>query len=365
MSSDIGDFFNIIKNVKSNMSLDEIREKYGDAILKSRDEINKIKAEFHKTWNRKRKYKCQYSTPKGCCGKTIRAHSIQRSLLSQLADSTNHVLMFRADFTTHQKPKLCLERVGINKATIFYGLCPKHDTEIFEPIENEPINPLNNKHNFFLAYRALYRECFIKNKSYSIFREIVDSEAVKQNRDEYLRAIILFMAYNHYLGAFFINKIKRIFDIALMKQDYDTIFDYNYRVIHRLIPISVCSTITPVYDIDNRVINNFADYKECPKYLFLNVIPAKSKTYLTICTVKKQTDELKGIIDPFINLKVRNFYDYLSEIILKYIENFVISPDYWKRFCEKKKMAIIQFFNDTIFDKEVSYIPDLHNICKL
>jgi len=344
MPNIIEDLFKIfLNNPDFDLSLDEIRKKYGDSVLKPKDEINKITSRFYEILYQKPKSKCFHPNSKECSGKPIKSHSIQKSLISVLADSTRHVLMFKADFTTHQRPKASIEKIGISKATIYPGLCSKHDFETFEPIENNPIDILNKEHNFLFSYRALLKQYFVKNHFYEVFKKIADLCSKGQNKDEAVLIPLVIIAYNHYLGVFHINKIKSLFDHSLLTKKFDIFLDYGVRVINQFIPISVCSAFTPIY-------------------VFLNFVPTKSKTYLFYSTLKSQTKELKGFVEPLENLKIEKLYDYLSEIILKYTENFIMSPDYWKIFSEKKKGAIIKFYNDTVFDPKIRYNSRLHNI---
>jgi len=364
MSSIIEDLFkNLVNNPDFDLSVDEIRKKYGDSVLKTKGEINKITNRFYEIFNQKPKLKCFHPNSKECSGKPIKSHSIQKSLISVLADSTKHVLMFKTDFTPYQRPKASIEKIGINKATIYPGLCSKHDFETFKPIENNPIDISNKEHIFLFSYRALLRLYFVKNHFYEVSKKIVDLFSKEQNKDQ-LFSIILMNAYSHYLGMFHLNKIKLLFDDSLLTRKFDVFLDYGVRVINKFIPISVCSAFTPIYDINGSILNdfNFKNYKETPRYVFLNIVSIKPETYLFYSTLKNQTKELKGFVEPLEKIKIEKLYDYLSEIILKYTENFIMSPDYWESFSEKKKEAIIKFYNDAVFNINIKYNSMLHNI---
>jgi hypothetical protein len=55
------------------------------------------------------------------------------------------------------KPK----KIGINKATTFYGFCQHHDNKLFELIDNYPLKP-DKQQMALYAYRCLCREYFFK-----------------------------------------------------------------------------------------------------------------------------------------------------------------------------------------------------------
>ncbi len=363
MSISLEDIFeNLINHPDSNLSLDEIRDKYGECVLKSKDEINKITNRLYKEFNFKPKTKCLYPISKECSGKPIKSHSIQKSQMLLLADKTNHVLMFNNVLTLNQKPKSSLEEIGVNQASIFPGLCAKHDFETFEPIENNEIDIKSNQHQFLFSYRAILKEFFLKNRHYEFSKRLTKFHFEQKNLDELVKAILIFISYSHYLGMFYINKVKRLFDISLIAKDFDNLLDYKARTIEKYIPISVCSVFTPIYDVESNLVNDFAKYNETPNYVFLNVFPTENKTYLFCSNLKLQAENLKSFIAPFAELEEEKLYNFLSEVILKYIENFVMSPDYWQRFSKEKKTAITEFFNDTVSDKKIKYDSSLHNL---
>jgi hypothetical protein len=358
-------FANFLKNLispDSDLSLDGIREKYGDSVLKSKDEINKITNRFYKEFNFKPKTKCLHPISKECSGKPIRSHSIQKSQMLLLADETNHVLMFNNDLSLDRKPNSSLEEIGINQASIFPGLCAKHDFETFEAIENNPIDIHSNEQQFLFAYRAILKECLLKTRHYDFFKRLTHFYSEEDNVDKLVIGTLIFISYSHYLGMFYTNKVKRLLDISLIRKNFDSLLDYQARTIEKFIPISVCSAFTPTYDIEGKLVNNFTKYDETPNYVFLNVFPTKNKTYLFCSTLKLQAEKLKSVIAPFAELETEKLYDYLSEVILKYIENVVVSPNYWQRFSGEKKTAITKYFNDTVPDGKVKYDSTLHNL---
>lgn len=363
MSISFKDFLeNLMSHLDTDLSLDEIREKYGDSVLKSKDEINKITNRFYKEFNFKPRTKCLHPISKECSGKPIKSHSIQKSQMLLLADKTNHVLMFDINFKHDRKPKASLEEIGVNQASIFPGLCAKHDFETFEPIENNAIDTQSNQQQFLFSYRAILKQCVLKNRQYEFFKRLTKFYSEEENLDKLVIATLIAISYSHYLGMFYINKVKKLLDISLIAKNFDSVLDYQARIIDKFIPILVCSAFTPIYDVEGNVVNDFTKYNETPNYVFLNVFPTEDKTYLFCSTLKLQTENLKSFIVPIAELETEKLYGYLSEVILKYIENFVVSPDYWQRFSEEKKTAITKFFNDTVGDKKIKYDSSLHNL---
>lgn len=91
----------------------------------------------------------------GDCSETIvAAHSIQRSELARLARPDHHVYGFLPGGTTDHRNFGMPELIGINVATTFTGVCNRHDTEIFKPIEIKPFSGAREE-LFLYHYRAL------------------------------------------------------------------------------------------------------------------------------------------------------------------------------------------------------------------
>ncbi|KKM07878.1 hypothetical protein LCGC14_1729540, partial [marine sediment metagenome] len=109
--------------------------------------FNQINSKFHRCF-----------WPKESCSETaIRAHSIQNSGVLDLLCEDDHVIMPKGGVNINTGPFLKFEEVGRNKATTFTGLCDKHDSQLFEPIDKNRFDSKNKEHLFLLAYRSVLR----------------------------------------------------------------------------------------------------------------------------------------------------------------------------------------------------------------
>lgn len=94
-----------------------------------------------------------------CHGQYVKAHSISRSHLLQIAEN-GHVLGYRyrsEDFLRTRSYKL--ERVGVRDASTFFGFCEYHDKNLFTCLEDVAFSA-SPKQCFFSAYRALSKEVY-------------------------------------------------------------------------------------------------------------------------------------------------------------------------------------------------------------
>lgn len=99
-----------------------------------------------------------------CHEELIRSHSIQDSrILEDLAEDY-HVYTIQIDKRALGRSKtnemtfpiMIFERVSMHEATTFKGLCNKHDTEIFEPIDKDDLDMENSEHVFCLPTEQFY-----------------------------------------------------------------------------------------------------------------------------------------------------------------------------------------------------------------
>lgn len=93
-----------------------------------------------------------------CEKQAIKAHSIQnRGVLGELEEN-GHVFVLTPVQDLENSPRLEFQKVGRSKAKTFSGLCKKHDTCLFHPIDTNPLNIDDEEHLFLLSYRAVLRE---------------------------------------------------------------------------------------------------------------------------------------------------------------------------------------------------------------
>ncbi|NTU49663.1 MAG: hypothetical protein HGA87_01990 [Desulfobulbaceae bacterium] len=345
----------------STLSKDELKRKYGD-IFKPDTETKQIFAKFHKLAYHELNIPCFHPNQQECSSKTIKAHSISKSLLKRLMDSTNHVAMFGASFKPDIPPLAGIRCIGINDATVFTGLCSKHDNATFKLIDTSDPVAFDVECQFLMCYRALLKELFAKTRQFEISKRQVELINTETNPESPVVPFAVLYSYGCYVATHFLGLMKKNFEAVLQSRDFLGCLEYGVRKISVSVPISVCTLFSPVKDSGGNVINDLRDYKEMPKYFFLTIIPSATETYVFYATLKHQTSMLASYVNPLQSLDGPEVFDYLSEMILKYAENFVMSPLHWDKFRQEKKAEIERLFNQTIFDKEFVYDSEKHNI---
>jgi hypothetical protein len=293
--------------------------------------------------------------PKSDCTKDcIKAHSIQNSqILDQLA-SNNHLVMPVPRLNLDTAPEIEFKNVGRNKATTFTGLCGEHDSQLFRPIDVNKFDSSNEEQKFLMAYRSILRELHTRIKV------AIDLQTTYQKSAEAGMWDPKNMDEAFWEAA--TRPIKNACILYKYKQEYDNIYNSNlfpevkhdYICIEKGCPLAVSSLFNPI--------NGSAQNKNPEaKFIVLNVFPHNNNTIVLFSYMSNHQKELRSYANEIINATNKDYQLYLlSKIILRYCENFVISPEHFESFSSQKVDAIKKFYLETT--KQSDYDEDNENL---
>jgi hypothetical protein len=301
---------------------------------------NLIYTQLSKKYN-----KCLW--PKSDCTKDcINAHSIQNSqILDQLA-SNNHVVMAVAKQNLNTGPEIEFKQVGRNQATTFTGLCQKHDSELFRPIDINEFDVSNQQQKFLIAYRSVLRELHTRIKA------AIDLQTFYQKSVELGKCD----PNNLNICNLVDDKLENARDFYLYKQVYDNIYNSNSFTeiehecirIERNCPLAVSSLFDPIKSI------MWLKRPE-PKFIVLNVFPQKKDTIILLSYLRSNQKDLRPHANEISNASGEYQLYILSKTILRYCENFVISPQHFNLFSQQKIDAIKNFYLATLTQLDLDH----------
>jgi len=289
----------------------------------------------------KKKYnKCLW--PKSNCTEDcIQAHSIQNGqILDQLA-SKDHVVMAVPKQNLNTGPEIEFKQVGRNQATTFTGLCQKHDSELFRPIDINEFDVSNQQQKFLLAYRSVLRELHTRIKVAielnTFYQGCVErGKCAPNNLNDPIRMganIKRELASDFY-------KYKQVYDKSYNSNSFTKI-EHECIRIERNCPLAVSSLFDPIESISGQK-------RLEPKFIVLNVFPQKKDTIILLSYLRDDQQALKPHANKIITATGEDQLYLLSETILRYCENFVISPQHFNLFSQQKIDAIKNFFLATL-----------------
>lgn len=288
-----------------------------------------------------------------CQEPLIRSHSVQDSrILNSLADD-HHVYTItidkralgRSNANEFAVPKMIFKRVSVHDATTFKGLCNRHDTVIFAPIDKEDLDIENSEHVFLLTYRAVLRET----------ATLVGAARMAQNG--YLKKADIGVisrdqpslegryAVEQAMKAMDFYTYKKAFDFIYLEKLYDEI-SWMYYIFDEKGTFAVSS----VFSVDPSM-----NKEDIPKNIGINIFPYENKTYVVFSCLKEHRDTMNIMLNDIIT--ATGYYQkyLISKLVLRRCENIVFSPALINSWSDSKKDSILKYFRNTTYNSDLDY----------
>jgi hypothetical protein len=301
--------------------------------------MNELK-NFIFTQTKKGYEKCFW--PKSDCNQdSIRAHSIQNGQILERLASNNHVIMFTAKQNLDTGPFIEFKLVGRNQATTFTGLCQQHDTELFLPIDSDIFDIYNEEQKFLIAYRSVLRELHSRIKA-AIDTQLLYQKSVElEILDSYSFNKLTFRSTMEIANSYSFYRYKKLLDNMYNNNLYDEIEHDCIHIENRDCPLAVSSLISPT---DNM---RFIQERLEPKFIIFNVFPQERNITILFSYIKSHREHLVPYLNKIKNSSGEYQLYLLSKTIMRYCENFVISPEHFNSFTSSKTDAIKAFYYAT------------------
>lgn len=325
---------------------------------------NRLRGLFHKAIKEQPRLACQYPIKGGCNMPVINSHSIQKAgPLRLLADNSNHVVMLKANFSTKSAPLAEAKVVGINKATVFNGLCAEHDSQLFAKIENKSLDFKDRETLFLFSYRSVLREVHAKKCQLHLAEQI--SSIIKEPGGQHAKFSSSLYGIGVKSGEYWLQQTKNRYDEILLSKKYNDNLWLWKKILPYQIGFAAATCFTPSVDFDGKRINNLKDVDKCPNNMIIIAHPMQGKSVLIACILKEQQAALSSITSKIELSSEKNLELLLSELLLRNSENIVLSNSYWKSIGYQKRKIVVEFFNKTILSDNGPFPGENANIfCK-
>ena len=283
---------------------------------------------------------CPDEMKSDCSGKPINSHSISKSLgLSSIAES-GHVLALKHDFATLTKNRgrAVLDRLGVNKTSIFPGFCARHDKELFAPIEDVTFSGSAEQCGL-LSYRAMARERHTKLSGLRVNDFLKGSDKGRSLPEQMM--IQRFLA-DYGIGLGLANKdIDRALAYhhkALMDGDFgvfeSVIFEFSQDF-----PL-LCSTChMPSDDWSGKIVQNLLDESLEAAWVTAVAFHSSDRAWVIFTWLRGATE-----IEGFVESLSEKFSGREADTLIKYFfsisENIAIDPKWWKNLSDGERLAL-------------------------
>ncbi len=276
---------------------------------------------------------CLYPVDPRCLERSCKAHSIQnRSVLDSLAEA-GHVIAVNLHPAQGIGPDVEFRRVGRRSATTFVGLCARHDTVLFAPIDRRPLDFGDREQMFLLGYRSLLREA---HASARVAREI--ERIVRKQRELGVPAIDPSIVAHLKGNASWIAEEKSLFDEAYLSGEYGAV---EHEVAWT--PSSSSSlAVSSFFSIGRNPYNG----EELT--LSLNVFPHDGRHAIVLSFRRPARQAAQDLLWGLKTTIGDERFRAVSRLVLKNSENFVIRPNLYDSFGKGQKRVIGDYFRDTL-----------------
>jgi hypothetical protein len=293
--------------------------------MKKIETFREIQKQLRKSFSKKM---CMVPDPmkSQCSKKKPNCHTISKSASLKKIAVENHV------YRVFPNDKNFYEQIGINDATVFYGFCKKHDTEIFSLIENIQSSISSPRQLFLLAYRSLCLQLY-KKRSSKLF---VSSEIISEKIPDRI---------NHNLGIdTSINDLefyKKIYDSILLETACERLTSILIKT-NNITPVMGTGFIFPDIDLNQNTVQDLGDHLIRPKGFSINCVgsPGNTEGIIALTATANSRELLKLYCDQ-LELKDDN---EISEAIVKLLflreENIVFGIDWWNNLSDTLKSVV-------------------------
>lgn len=143
------------------------------------------------------------------------------------------------------------------------------------------------------------------------------------------------------------DRHKKIFDQALLNQDYGIIETVSYSITCAA-KIAVCSGFFLEYDLKGKRVNKLDDSENKMKLLMVNVFPEDDRTIVLFSWLKEDSATYSEFREQLLSLNLEEKIQLLNNLIPAYSENVAYSPDYIDNWNEFEKSSYLQVFQQSI-----------------
>lgn len=282
-----------------------------------------------------------------CSQNIVKAHSVSKSSsLKEIAKDGHVLTTFKAVVGGSKDSKLEPKKTGINRASTFTGFCAHHDNTLFSEIEDKEFEA-TEKQCFLVAYRALSREQFVKNRAKSTLemtKNLDKGRSLPFQKSH--QAIQTHLSNNNELSTGDLEHIKDIFDSCFEEDKYDCI---NHLVFELEQAPQVMSSAAgaPTIDFQGNLIQSItSDPKIIPDYLIINVFSSNGTGYIVLSWVNTHK---KTCIELYKSLmKTSSLEDSLTVFLFAMTENIYLSEEWWNNLGEEDKNYLMNIFSQGI-----------------
>ncbi len=273
------------------------------------------------------------------CDMAIESHAIQKSSLHLISDKRNKVY---TQHTSLSSPNdiVSIKKVGINKASTFRGFCAKHDNELFQPIEDHPLQ-ICEEHAFLLHFRAERKQLYYYNRLMACYYNDVSPDDGNSLWYFYaLRTAFHFQTGNRtwVIG----SKAGANLDDVITSGDYSST-RFVGLIIDRVPEIMTCACVTPVVDVTGNTLQDITN----PQYLHsisISVLPYGTENGVILFSWVGESKVCERFIRSILTLPTQAICATIVRMLFHRVKDIYFSPHWWNKLPPDAKASLSERF---------------------
>lgn len=282
-----------------------------------------------------------------CSQNIVKAHSVSKgSSLKEIAKAGHVLTTFKAISPTYKTSKLEPKKVGINRASTFTGFCGHHDNTLFSEIEDKEFKA-TEKQCFLVAYRALSREIFVKNRANSTLEMTKNlDKGMNLPFQKRHQAIQSYLSNNNDLSTGDLEYLKDILDSCFEEDKFERINHLVFKL-EQAPQVMASAAVAPTVDFQGNLIQSItSDPKIIPDYLIINVFSSNGTGYIVLSWVEEHQKTCMELYKSL--MKTSSPEDSLTVFLFAMIENIYLSEEWWNNLVEEDKEYLMKIFSHGI-----------------
>ncbi len=285
-----------------------------------------------------------------CENSSIRSHLLQRNGVLDRISEAGQLIAPTEKPSYSISERFVLKKTGVGEALTYPVFCNYHDTSLFESIEKRDLDLANKWDNILLGYRATATERRKKEIILKISSDMYSKKSTNLSKqhpkwlltqfnkeiEEYKKAIERAKRDEYWLG-------------QLMNGQYDRSL------------IQTCCRMIPQIDICcSSVFSYYETLSESQAFLtpiYFNIVPYKGYGYVSWSWTNSRATKL---IEKLYASKMDEFLKAVSDILLTKVENWVVSPSFYKNYLKKHEEEMMNVFSLNFQLKEYNAVVKLN-----
>ena len=273
------------------------------------------------------------------CNEIISAHSIQKSgQLATIAED-GHVYRMSAGLSTLRRTGGLPhpEKIGVRRASTFFGFCKYHDNALFGPIDKKPLRPDKSQIALY-AYRCLCRELFVKENAVATLNWMKEHPDVDHKKMKFLQASLK----GQKLGLDGLLHHKKHYDEAIQNGRHEE-FEFTYFMSTSRCSLQLSGLLYPDFDFLGRHLQNLSDWSSPLAMITFFTAPTDEGWAFGFGWHKSSSQSCIPFIQSLRACVAggAKFHDVLLRFSFSTCENHAFRISWWDTVAESDKQAVI------------------------